>query len=149
MIHKCIDKNSYLNTKCCCLFCFCFLYILTHFDFTDQEEPFKKWCISQSYTPDSKLQQVLDNVCARMNCKEILPGGSCYTPNNYMNHGSYAIDLDYRVNNVCDQTYAKFTAKDPCKFLLVWILAHKIHLYITSMCWSISCTWTHININFD
>ncbi|PWA53734.1 X8 domain-containing protein [Artemisia annua] len=78
-----------------------------------QEEPFKKWCISQIQTSDSKLQQVLDDVCARISCKEILPGGSCYTPNNYKNHGSYAIDLDYRVNNVCDQSYATFTANDP------------------------------------
>ncbi|PWA74137.1 X8 domain-containing protein [Artemisia annua] len=73
----------------------------------------KRWCVSRSQTPALKLQQVLDNVCARLDCKEILPGGSCYAPNNYINHGSYAIDLDYRVNNVCDASYATITNKDP------------------------------------
>ncbi|PWA68765.1 X8 domain-containing protein [Artemisia annua] len=76
-------------------------------------QPVKSWCVSQSQTPNSKLQQVLDDVCARLDCKEILPGGSCFAPDNFMNHGSYAIDLDFRVNNVCDQSYATFTANDP------------------------------------
>ncbi|PWA43296.1 X8 domain-containing protein [Artemisia annua] len=71
------------------------------------------WCVSENRTPDSKLQQVLDNVCVRLNCNEILPGGSCYSPNNYMNHGSYAIDLNYRVTGVCDESYAKYTPNDP------------------------------------
>nr|GEV56789.1 hypothetical protein [Tanacetum cinerariifolium] len=92
---------------------FCTHKILMEEDYKLEEEPGKTWCISQSQTPESKLQQVLDDVCARLGCKEILPGGSCYAPNNFMNHGSYAIDLDYRVNKVCDESYATYTTNDP------------------------------------
>ncbi|GKB44926.1 X8 domain-containing protein, partial [Tanacetum coccineum] len=71
------------------------------------------WCVANGQISESKMQVVLDYLCARLNCKEILPGGSCYDDDTYLSHVSYAIDLNYRINGVCDVSYAMFALTDP------------------------------------
>ncbi|PWA60803.1 X8 domain-containing protein [Artemisia annua] len=95
------------------VFSLCFIGILLCFSLCSIYAQDKSWCVSRTETSDEKLQAVLDYVCGKLDCKEIQPGGSCFDPDTYMNHGSYAIDIDYRANNVCDQSYALLTTVDP------------------------------------
>ncbi|PWA67889.1 X8 domain-containing protein [Artemisia annua] len=74
------------------------------------------WCVAKSQASDSKLQEVLDFLCAQLDCKEILPGGSCFDPDTHQSHASYAIDLNYRINGLCDDSYATFALTDPCNY---------------------------------
>ncbi|PWA66994.1 X8 domain-containing protein [Artemisia annua] len=96
------------------VFSLCFIGILLCLSFCSiYAQILNDWCISQEHTSDEKLQAVLDDVCGRLDCKEIQPGGSCYEPNTYKNHGSYALDLDYRANSACDVGYAMRTPFNP------------------------------------
>nr|GEX13640.1 ribonuclease H-like domain-containing protein [Tanacetum cinerariifolium] len=71
------------------------------------------WCVANGQASESKLQEVLDYLCARLDCKEILPSGSCYDRDTYLVHASYAIDRSYRINGVCNCSYARFALTDP------------------------------------
>ncbi|GJW63783.1 EVI5-like protein [Tanacetum coccineum] len=73
------------------------------------------WCVANGQASESKLQEVLDYLCVRLDCKEILPNGSCYDRDTYMVHASYAIDLGYHINGVCNCSYARFALTDPCR----------------------------------
>ncbi|GKC39198.1 X8 domain-containing protein [Tanacetum coccineum] len=73
------------------------------------------WCVANGQASESKLQEVLDYLCARLDCKEILPIGSCYDRDTYMVHVSYVIDLGYHINGVCNCSYARFALTDPCE----------------------------------
>ncbi|KAL7598820.1 hypothetical protein Lser_V15G23729 [Lactuca serriola] len=73
----------------------------------------KTWCVAQSQATEPKLQQVLDYLCGQLDCKEIQPGGSCFNPNTVRNHASYAIDLNFQINGVCDISYATPAVTDP------------------------------------
>ncbi|KAI3762058.1 hypothetical protein L1987_52481 [Smallanthus sonchifolius] len=73
----------------------------------------KTWCVAQTQASNVVMQQTLDRLCGRLNCREIQPGGSCFTPNTLRNHASYAIDLNFRVNGVCDTSYATPSPSDP------------------------------------
>ncbi|CAI9285577.1 unnamed protein product [Lactuca saligna] len=72
----------------------------------------KTWCVAQSQATEPKLQQVLDYLCGQLDCKEIPPGGSCFNPNTVRNHASYAIDLNFQINGVCDISYATTAITD-------------------------------------
>ncbi|KAL7598185.1 hypothetical protein Lser_V15G23718 [Lactuca serriola] len=76
----------------------------------------KTWCVAQSQATEPKLQQVLDYLCGQVDCKEIQHGGSCFNPNTVRNHASYAIDLNFQINGVCDISYATPAVTDPCNF---------------------------------
>nr|KAJ0205459.1 hypothetical protein LSAT_V11C500260510 [Lactuca sativa] len=67
----------------------------------------------KSQATEPKLQQVLDYLCGQLDCKEIQPGGSCFNPNTVRNHASYAIDLNFQINGVCDISYATPAVTDP------------------------------------
>ncbi|KAI7756750.1 hypothetical protein M8C21_028503 [Ambrosia artemisiifolia] len=71
------------------------------------------WCVAQSQASDSVLQQVLDRLCDKVDCRAIQPGGSCYNPNTVRNHASYAIDEYFRIFGVCDTSYATPSPTDP------------------------------------
>ncbi|KAL7602020.1 hypothetical protein Lser_V15G23733 [Lactuca serriola] len=73
----------------------------------------KTWCVAQSQATEPKLQQVLNYLCGQLDCKEIQPGGSCFNPNIVRNHASYAIDLNFQINGVCDISYATPAVTDP------------------------------------
>ncbi|GKU92512.1 hypothetical protein SLEP1_g6226 [Rubroshorea leprosula] len=53
----------------------------------------KNWCVAKATAEDPALQSALDYACARVDCSEIQPGGSCYEPNNLFSHASYAMNL--------------------------------------------------------
>ncbi|KAL7598825.1 hypothetical protein Lser_V15G23726 [Lactuca serriola] len=74
----------------------------------------KTWCVAQSQATEPKLQ--LDYLCGQFDCKEIQPGGSCFNPNTMRNHVSYAIDLNFQINGVCDISYATPAVTDPRNF---------------------------------
>ncbi|KAJ0778338.1 putative carbohydrate-binding X8 domain-containing protein, plant [Helianthus annuus] len=78
----------------------------------------KTWCVAQAQASDSVMQQTLDRLCGQLDCEEIQPGGSCFDPNTLRNHASYAIDLNFWTNGVCDTSYATPSPTDPCKFLI-------------------------------
>nr|XP_043615740.1 glucan endo-1,3-beta-glucosidase-like [Erigeron canadensis] len=98
-------------------FSLCFIGLLLCLIVCSNYAEGKTWCVAQSQASNSKLQQVLDNLCGHLNCKEILPGGPCFAPDTLRNHASYAIDLNYRINGICDTSYATPAITDPCKYL--------------------------------
>lgn len=86
----------------------------------------KAWCIARRDAPTSKLQEVLDYLCGKYDCKEILPGGQCFPPDTVYDHASYAINLNYRSTIECDLEYSLPTFADPCKLFscsyLCWLI---------------------------
>ncbi|KAI3512352.1 hypothetical protein L1887_19667 [Cichorium endivia] len=92
---------EFLSTPNFFKFCCCFIYCG------------KTWCVAQTQASEQKLQQVLDFVCGQLNCKEIQPGGFCFNPDTVRNHASYAIDLNFQINGVCDFSYATHSITDP------------------------------------
>ncbi|KAL8461650.1 hypothetical protein ACS0TY_032941 [Phlomoides rotata] len=78
----------------------------------------KYWCIAAPVASNEALQSFLDRTCGTFNCKEIQPGGSCFNPNTYQNHASYALTLFYRARGACPFGTGTLTSIDPCKFKL-------------------------------
>nr|XP_027113720.1 major pollen allergen Ole e 10-like [Coffea arabica] len=77
-------------------------FLLCSVVFTNTEARVQKfWCVLRRGIPDSQVQQFLDSACSQLDCRPINPGGACYDPNTYANHGSYALDLYYVVRGQC------------------------------------------------
>ncbi|CAI9090452.1 OLC1v1025229C1 [Oldenlandia corymbosa var. corymbosa] len=63
------------------------------------------WCVLKKNPPVSneKVQAFIDFACGEIDCSPIRPGGTCYEPNTYDVHGTYALDAIYRVNGDCNE----------------------------------------------
>nr|GEU60495.1 X8 domain-containing protein [Tanacetum cinerariifolium]GFA91129.1 X8 domain-containing protein [Tanacetum cinerariifolium] len=73
----------------------------------------KKWCVAQISAPADRLNAFINDVCLHLECEPIMPGGKCFEPDNAYNHGSYALNLNYRSNGQCDLSFATFAVTDP------------------------------------
>ncbi|CAK9136213.1 unnamed protein product [Ilex paraguariensis] len=106
----------------------CLLTFLCMFACSTSEEDYiwggqkqgKTWCVAQVSAPNDKLQRFLDECCSQLDCGPIKPGGPCYEPNTYRNHGSYALDLWFRVRGECRSDIGTPAVTDPswgpCKY---------------------------------
>ncbi|GAV83314.1 X8 domain-containing protein, partial [Cephalotus follicularis] len=54
------------------------------------------WCIANPVTTRSVLSANLNYACSHVDCHMIQRGGSCYNPNTYMHHASFAMNLYYQ-----------------------------------------------------
>ncbi|PWA38002.1 X8 domain-containing protein [Artemisia annua] len=73
----------------------------------------KTWCVAQVGASKDRLNQFINDVCLHLACEPIMPGGSCFEPDNIYNHGSYAINLNYRATGECDTSFATPATTDP------------------------------------
>ncbi|CAB4315372.1 unnamed protein product [Prunus armeniaca] len=57
------------------------------------------WCVPKPGTPDSALQNIINFTCGILKeCSEIQEHGSCYFPNTFINHASFAMNLYYKTD---------------------------------------------------
>ncbi|XP_020538480.1 major pollen allergen Ole e 10 isoform X2 [Jatropha curcas] len=56
------------------------------------------WCIAKPSTEEAKLFRNIDFSCAQngVDCGPIQLGGSCFLPNTFISHASYAMNLFYK-----------------------------------------------------
>ncbi|CAH2034174.1 unnamed protein product [Thlaspi arvense] len=54
------------------------------------------WCVANPATDDEKLVKNIDFACSKIDCQIIMPGGSCFVPDNPHNHASVAMNLYYQ-----------------------------------------------------
>lgn len=84
----------------------------------------QQWCIAKANLADSDYQGALDWVCGQLtgqgqvNCSPIQSGQSCYLPDTYQSHASWAMNAYYQAqgqsNQACDfQGTATLTTTDP------------------------------------
>lgn len=87
----------------------------------------KEWCVTKFTVSNASVQNFLDFACAQIDCRPINPGGACYEPNTYQNHGSYALDVYYNVRGICDtNTIARFVDNDPCIYHTLSLIHFKL-----------------------
>ncbi|CAI9101366.1 OLC1v1038672C1 [Oldenlandia corymbosa var. corymbosa] len=73
----------------------------------------KQWCVAREGVADGDMQKWLDYACGQVDCAPINPGGSCFEPNTYKNHGSYSLDLFYRQKSDCNKDVGVIVSIDP------------------------------------
>ncbi|CAM6097139.1 unnamed protein product [Calypogeia fissa] len=80
----------------------------------------RTWCIATNVATNASLGLALNFACgaAHVDCSAIQPGGSCYTPNTYQNHASYAFNQYYQASNMDPRACnfsgtATLTTRDP------------------------------------
>lgn len=56
----------------------------------------KIWCVVNPSTPHDELLANLDYACTQVGCSQIQLGGSCFYPNTYLHHASFATNLYYQ-----------------------------------------------------
>ncbi|XP_043808282.1 glucan endo-1,3-beta-glucosidase 3 [Manihot esculenta] len=56
----------------------------------------KTWCIVNPSTTHSELLVNLDYACSHVRCSQIQQGSSCFYPNTYHHHASFAMNLYYQ-----------------------------------------------------
>ncbi|KAL5795809.1 hypothetical protein ACOSQ2_000629 [Xanthoceras sorbifolium] len=56
------------------------------------------WCIAKPSTDNGNLNSNIEYSCGQkqVDCRPIQPGGACFSPNNYISHASYAMNLFYK-----------------------------------------------------
>ncbi|KAL9329061.1 hypothetical protein ACSQ67_004064 [Phaseolus vulgaris] len=70
-----------------------------HVKFAYGLEAQKSWCVAKPSSSDSELQNNIEYACNLLgDCKMIQPGGSCFDPNNLMNHASVVMNQFYAYN---------------------------------------------------
>ena len=79
----------------------------------------KTWCVAQVGASPDRLNAFINEVCPHLACEPIRRGGKCFEPDNAYNHGSYALNLNYRFNGQCDLSFATFAVTDPCKLFFL------------------------------
>ncbi|CAA2990482.1 glucan endo-1,3-beta-glucosidase-like [Olea europaea var. sylvestris] len=86
----------------------------------DDQKQGKMWCVAKVSATNAQMQAFLDANCGKLDCRQINPGGSCFVPNTLRNHASYALDLYYRINGVCNAAIGTPAVTDPsygkCKY---------------------------------
>ncbi|CAI9769314.1 unnamed protein product [Fraxinus pennsylvanica] len=80
------------------------------------------WCVAKVSATDAQMQAFLDANCGSLDCGQINPGGTCFEPNTVRNHASYALDLYYRNNGVCNADIGTPAATNPCKCYGVYVI---------------------------
>ncbi|BAT74119.1 hypothetical protein VIGAN_01171900 [Vigna angularis var. angularis] len=56
----------------------------------------KSWCVAKPSSSDSTLENNIQYACSILgDCKMIQPGGSCFDPNNLLNHASVVMNQYY------------------------------------------------------
>ncbi|KAL8136501.1 hypothetical protein V2J09_002502 [Rumex salicifolius] len=84
--------------------------------------PGASWCIASQTAAKNALQIALDYACGlgKADCSAIQPGGSCYLPNTFRDHASYAFNNYYQKNPVPNSCNfggtAIITSTDPSMF---------------------------------
>ncbi|XP_024360784.1 glucan endo-1,3-beta-glucosidase 1 isoform X1 [Physcomitrium patens] len=84
----------------------------------------QQWCIAKPNLQDANYQGALDWACGplsgqgQVNCGPIQPGQSCYLPNTYQSHASWAFNAYYQTHGqtaqACDfQGTAVISTTDP------------------------------------
>ncbi|KAG8637414.1 hypothetical protein MANES_15G118802v8 [Manihot esculenta] len=79
-----------------------FLSLLLVHSFFNLEENLKMangqkiWCVVNPSTPHDELLANLDYACTQVGCSQIQLGGSCFYPNTYLHHASFATNLYYQ-----------------------------------------------------
>ncbi|XP_021676296.2 uncharacterized protein LOC110661834 isoform X2 [Hevea brasiliensis] len=56
----------------------------------------KTWCVVNPLTRHAELLANLDYACNHVGCSQIQQGGSCFYPNTYIHHASFAMNLYYQ-----------------------------------------------------
>eukprot|EP00257_Ricinus_communis_P016715 XP_015574972.1 glucan endo-1,3-beta-glucosidase 13 isoform X1 [Ricinus communis] len=56
----------------------------------------RTWCIANPSTSNTELIANLDYACSHVGCSLIQQGSSCFYPNNYLHHASFAMNLYYQ-----------------------------------------------------
>jgi len=93
----------------------------------------EQWCVAKPNLSDSAYQGVLAWVCGRLsgqgqvNCGPIQNGQSCYLPDSYQSHASWAMNAYYQAqgqsSQSCDfQGTATITTSNPSKIFSSFIL---------------------------
>lgn len=88
----------------------------------------QQWCIAKPNLQDANYQGALDWACGplsgqgQVNCGPIQPGQSCYLPNTYQSHASWAFNAYYQTHGqtaqACDfQGTAVISTTDPSELL--------------------------------
>lgn len=84
----------------------------------------QQWCIASPGATDPELDGFLKFVCSQLDCSAINPGGQCFQPNTYRNHGSYALDLYYRAKGICNTDIGMPSVVDPCTPSSLFLIPH-------------------------
>lgn len=111
----------------------------------------QSWCVAKTNVPEKSLQTALDYACGLggADCKAILNGGACYSPNTVVGHASYAFNSYYQKNNMapgsCDfGGNAMITQTNPSKynvlrllsiFQAAWISVETKNILVVEFCW--------------
>ncbi|XP_014490079.1 glucan endo-1,3-beta-glucosidase [Vigna radiata var. radiata] len=67
-----------------------------HVKFVYGLEAQKSWCVAKPSSSDSTLENNIEYACSILgDCKMIQPGGSCFEPNNLLNHASVVMNQYY------------------------------------------------------
>lgn len=82
-----------------------------------------EWCVAKSTTDNEKLIKNINFACSKIDCSIILEGGSCYLPDNPLNHASVAMNLYFQAQGRhhwnCDfEGSGLITVIDPSEFNL-------------------------------
>lgn len=80
-----------------------------------------EWCVAKPTTDNEKLLKNINFACSKVDCSIILEGGSCYLPDNPLNHASVAMNLYFQAQGRhhwnCDfEGSGLITVIDPSEF---------------------------------
>ncbi|XP_010435755.2 PREDICTED: glucan endo-1,3-beta-glucosidase-like [Camelina sativa] len=86
----------------------------------------KTWCVVTSTVTDAQLETNINFGCKLiLDCRRILPGGSCYVPNTLKSHASFVMNSYYqshdRTKEACSfNNTGRIVTRDPsygrCKY---------------------------------
>nr|XP_043620632.1 glucan endo-1,3-beta-D-glucosidase-like [Erigeron canadensis]XP_043620633.1 glucan endo-1,3-beta-D-glucosidase-like [Erigeron canadensis] len=56
----------------------------------------KTWCVAKPSSSEATLLENINYACSKVDCSILQRGGSCYAPDNVVNHASIAMNLYYQ-----------------------------------------------------
>ncbi|XP_028100478.1 glucan endo-1,3-beta-glucosidase-like [Camellia sinensis] len=54
------------------------------------------WCVAKPSSSNEVLQENINYACGSVDCKTIVTGGSCFSPETLVNHASVAMNLYFQ-----------------------------------------------------